>query len=94
MRSLTRSNSAMANLTEVPPADTLERCSEVASEQSPELPEHVRAELGSKLRKLYGDVEAEPMPAGHVELLLRLRWLERERRRLAAADGGPTSPTR
>ncbi len=37
--------------------------------------------IGVRLRDMYEQPEAEPLPAEHVDLLLRLRHKERERTR-------------
>ena len=39
--------------------------------------------IGSRLREEFARPEAEPLPADHVDLLLRLRHKERERTRRA-----------
>jgi hypothetical protein len=72
-----RSNPVMACLIEIPVSDQAQRCSEPAPEQPPTLAENARAKLGAQLRTAYGDVEAQPIPPDQVELLLRLRWVER-----------------
>ena len=42
--------------------------------------------IGDKLRELYQDPEAEPLPAEHVNLLLALRHKERDRARTRVFD--------
>ncbi len=37
--------------------------------------------IGMKLRDVYASPEAEPLPAEHIELLLRLRHKERDQAR-------------
>ena len=50
-----------------------------------EMPEpdfgHVARRIGQRLRQEYAHPEAEPLPAQHVDLLLRLRHKERDRAR-------------
>lgn len=41
--------------------------------------------IGMRLREMYGAPEANPLPAEHVDLLLRLRQKEREQMRLRGA---------
>lgn len=40
--------------------------------------DRIAQRIGMKLRDIYGPPEAEPLPAEHVELLLRLRHKERD----------------
>lgn len=43
--------------------------------------DRIAQRIGMKLRDLYGAPEAVPLPAEHVDLLLRLRHKERDRAR-------------
>lgn len=43
--------------------------------------DRIARRIGLKLREIYGPPEAEPLPAEHVDLLLRLRHKEREQER-------------
>lgn len=47
--------------------------------------DRIAQRIGMKLRDVYGSPEADPLPAEHVELLLRLRHKEREQTRGRAA---------
>lgn len=47
--------------------------------------ERIARRIGMKLREMYGAPEAQPLPAEHVDLLLRLRQQEREQMRLRGA---------
>mgnify|MGYP001807738772 CR=1 FL=1 len=47
--------------------------------------ERIVRRIGAKLREFYGSPEAAPLPADHVDLLLRLRHKERDRARLGSA---------
>ncbi len=40
----------------------------------------IQAKLGRRLRAVYRGFTCEPVPLGHIELLLALRRVERERR--------------
>jgi hypothetical protein len=44
--------------------------------------DRIARRIGMKLREMYGAPEAPPLPAEHVDLLLRLRQKEREQTRL------------
>lgn len=41
----------------------------------------IATRIGMRLRGVYGEPEAEPLPTEHVDLLLRLRHKERDRTR-------------
>ncbi len=43
--------------------------------------ERIARRIGAKLREMYGAPEAAPLPAEHVDLLLRLRHKERDQMR-------------
>jgi hypothetical protein len=43
-----------------------------------------RRYIGARLRAAYADLETQPLPNEHVELVLRLRQRERERERKRA----------
>ena len=45
--------------------------------------DRIAKRIGGKLRELYGSPEGQPLPADHVDLLLRLRHKERDRARQA-----------
>jgi len=47
--------------------------------------DRIARRIGMKLREMYGAPEAQPLPAEHVDLLLRLRQKEREWMRLRGA---------
>ena len=46
--------------------------------------DRIAQRIGMKLREHYGSPESEPLPAEHVELLLRLRHKERDQLRARA----------
>lgn len=61
-------------------------CPNHPSEPSPiaaAAPDYMRIarRIGLKLREIYGAPEAAPLPAEHVDLLLRLRHKERDQMR-------------
>lgn len=47
--------------------------------------DRIARRIGLKLREMYGAPEAAPLPAEHVDLLLRLHQKEREQARLRSA---------
>lgn len=47
--------------------------------------DRIAQRIGIKLRDHYGPPEADPLPAEHVELLLRLRHKERDQARCRGA---------
>jgi hypothetical protein len=48
-----------------------------------------RDHIGTLLRAAYDEVAKEPIPNEHVDLLLALRHMERERRRELGGNAGP-----
>lgn len=46
---------------------------------APRLDDIIRRRLGARLRAGYAEFERQPLPDEHVDLLLRLRRVERER---------------
>lgn len=58
-----------------------ETVQQVAAPIAPDY-DRIARRIGLKLREMYGAPEADPLPAEHVDLLLRLRQKEREQARL------------
>lgn len=56
-------------------SDSCERQREMSSPSY----KSIARRIGVRLRDLYDEPEAEPLPTEHVDLLLRLRHKERER---------------
>lgn len=54
------------------------------SEAAPPPFKNIAQRIGIRLRDLYVSPESAPLPAEHVDLLLRLRHKERDRRRATA----------
>jgi hypothetical protein len=57
--------------------------------QAPCLDHVTRDHIGVLLRAAYEEVAKEPIPNGHIDLLLALRHMERERRRELGRNAGP-----
>lgn len=58
--------------------------SEVCNRSARDAPPHysnIARRIGIRLRDVFDPAQAEPLPAEHVDLLLRLRHKERDRRR-------------
>ena len=52
---------------------------QTARRDEPGLDDIVRRRIGAKLRADYAELERQPLPDEHVDLLLRLRHKERDR---------------
>lgn len=54
-----------------------------SEQDSPNLPDDTRFRLGTALRSIYEETcDTQPIPDSQIDLLLRLRHKERDRRRL------------
>ncbi|MCJ2036987.1 hypothetical protein [Methylobacterium sp. J-068] len=60
-----------------------ERRADIETSCQPNLPDDTRYRLGTALRSIYEETcDTQPIPDSQIDLLLRLRHKERDRRRL------------